>query len=97
MCMYVSGYERDGFLGGKKPEAGTRRLPCAEHAAALAFSKRWCLGLLEAGVLGVVRRKVAFRMVKIPQLPPRPACGARLDRNFEQRGLGAGWRAGFLC
>lgn len=54
-------------------------------------------GGAEVGVLGVVHRKVASRMVKTPQLPPSSACGARLDRNFERRGLGAGWRtAGFL-
>lgn len=89
-----------GFFGEKKPEAGTHRLPCAEHAAALAFSKRWCerwcLGVLGVGVLGVVHSKVASRMLKTPYLPPIPACGARLDGNFEQRGLGGGWRAGFL-
>lgn len=51
--------------------------------------------------MGLVHLKVAPRMVKTLQLLPNWACsagGAKLDRNFEQRGLAessAGWRAGF--
>lgn len=34
--------------------------------------------------------------LKLHSCPPSSACGTGLDRNFEHRGLGAGWRAGFL-
>lgn len=96
--------------GPKKPKAGTRLPPlrCLAWSTLLLLplasagvrSSFW--GCWKAGCSGPVDLKVAPCAVETPQLLPVrvvSAGGAKLDRNFQQRGLAetsAGWRAGFL-
>lgn len=98
--LYVSVCVRKGFLGKRSPKqapssspARSSLLPLPSTSAGVSAAV-W--GCWKSGYAAWYIGKLHPGWLKPHSCPSSPACGTRLDRNFEHRGLGAGWRARFL-